>query len=67
VLVTGGTKGMGALIVELRSPGQLRGLQRPTARGVHLVRPFVADDALPRVRFRREGRRKIQLEETARP
>lgn len=33
----------------------------------HLVRAFVADDAIPQVRFRREGRRKIQIEETARP
>ena len=27
----------------------------------HLLRPFVADDAIPRVRFRREGRRKIEI------
>jgi catechol 2,3-dioxygenase-like lactoylglutathione lyase family enzyme len=27
----------------------------------HLSRPFVADDATPRVRFRLEGRRKIEL------
>jgi len=28
----------------------------------HLLRPFVADDAVPRVRFRLEGRRKVELE-----
>ena len=27
----------------------------------HLLRPFVADDAIPRVRFRLEGRRKVEL------
>ena len=33
----------------------------------HLLRSFVADDAIPRVRFRREGRRKIEITATARP
>ena len=28
----------------------------------HMLRPFVADDAVPRVRFRLEGRRKVELE-----
>ena len=28
----------------------------------HLLRAFVADDAIPRVRFRREGRRKLEIE-----
>jgi catechol 2,3-dioxygenase-like lactoylglutathione lyase family enzyme len=27
----------------------------------HLSRPFVSDDAIPRVRFRLEGRRKVEL------
>jgi len=27
----------------------------------HLVRPFTADDAVPRVRFRLEGRRKVEV------
>ena len=31
----------------------------------HLLRPFVADDAVPRVRFRLEGRRKVELESEA--
>ena len=39
----------------------------PAARGVSPLRPFVADDAIPRVRFRREGRRKIEIAATARP
>lgn len=32
----------------------------------HLLRPFVADDAIPRLRFRREGRRKIEIAATGR-
>jgi glyoxylase I family protein len=32
----------------------------------HLLRPFTADDAVPRVRFRLEGRRKVELEGEAR-
>jgi catechol 2,3-dioxygenase-like lactoylglutathione lyase family enzyme len=27
----------------------------------HMLRAFVADDAIPRVRFRREGRRKVEV------
>ncbi|HXZ85039.1 MAG TPA: VOC family protein [Myxococcota bacterium] len=30
----------------------------------HLLRPFVAEDAIPRVRFRLEGRRKVELSES---
>jgi catechol-2,3-dioxygenase len=28
----------------------------------HLLRPFDADDAVPRVRFRLEGRRKVEVQ-----
>ena len=31
----------------------------------HSTRPLVADDAVPRVRFRRDGRRKTPVEDTA--
>ena len=33
----------------------------------HLLRPFTADDAKPQVRFRLEGRRKVELDGTSTP
>jgi catechol 2,3-dioxygenase-like lactoylglutathione lyase family enzyme len=33
----------------------------------HLTREFVADDAVPRVRFRRDGRRKLPAEDSDEP